>query len=134
MRIRQIGSAIAITACLWGAGPAAAETSEEPIMQIMQIDTHGRNAEYLQLVQRAIARQNAVSPGIDTHIYQASFAGAETGRLLIVLRYPSMTFLVAAQKRLGADAEWNRLTNEVAVQTQRSLLGNSLFVDVTPQP
>ena len=107
---------------------AAAST----VMQITVLDPHEKTEEYLRLVAKTIERQHEVAPGIGTRIFATTFAGEETGRLYIVLEYPDMEFMVRAQARLAADAEWDRLRKEVGLATERTLISNSLLVEVTP--
>lgn len=102
------------------------------IMQIQVIDPKGNPGLYLSLVKKTIARQHVVSPGIRTRLFQGTFAGAATGQIYLVLEYPSLAFMVEAQARLARDPEWDRLQRETGANSGRTLISNSLFVEVTP--
>jgi hypothetical protein len=111
---------------------SARDAAEPAVMQMTVLDAHGKSAEYLQLVSLTIARQHQVAPGIKTRIFRGSFAGEQTGLLYIILEYPSMEFMVEAQRKLAADPEWDRLRRDVGLKTGRTLISDSLFLDVTP--
>lgn len=102
------------------------------VMQMTVLDPHDMAGEYLSLVALTIARQNEVAPGIKTRIFRGSFAGEQTGLLYLILEYPNMAFMVEAQARLAADPEWDRLRRNVGLKTGRTLVSDSLFLDVTP--
>ncbi len=126
------GLVVAFAALLLSPAAAAAKDAGPAVMQMTVLDPHDKTGEYLSLVALTIARQNKVAPGIKTRIFRGSFAGEQTGLLYLILEYPSMSFMVEAQAKLAADAEWDRLRREVGLKTGRTLVSDSLFLDVTP--
>jgi hypothetical protein len=114
--------------CAFAASPA-----DRPVMQITAIQIKGDVNLYLEKVKLAIQRQHAVAPGIGTRIFRGTLAGDATGVLYIVLEYRNLEFLAESMRKLRSDAEWNRLRAEAGIATDRVILSDSLFEEVTPQ-
>ncbi len=62
---------------------------------------------------------------------QASFAGPNAGTVAVVIEYPSLASLAAAQEKLANDAEWQRYIEKITAWGM-TVESNSLWVDITP--
>ena len=112
--------------------PAQVFAEEQPVVQVMIIDTHGSTKTYLEHVKAVIERQNQIVPNLRTRIYQAGLAGADTGKLYVVVEFPNLLARAESVTKLANDEEWNRLRKIVAAKTDRTMISNSLLHDITP--
>ena len=112
--------------------PVQVSAEEQPVVQIMIIDTHGSTKTYLEHVKAVIERQNQVVPNLRTRIYLAGLAGTDTGKLYVMVEFPNLLARAEAVTKLENDEEWNRLRKIVAAKTDRTMISNSLLHDITP--
>lgn len=113
-------------------GIATSASAEGPaVTQVVAVDTNG-DADALL----ADAKSNAKifeRLGIQaTRRYmQATLAGPESGTMAVVIEYPSLAALAAAQEKLQNDPEWQKYIAKIT-KSGMSVQSNSVWVDRTP--
>jgi len=113
-------------------GIAASATAAGPaVTQVVAVDTNGDTDALL-----ADAKSNAKifeRLGIQaTRRYmQATLAGSESGTIAVVIDYPSLAALAAAQEKLRNDPEWQKYIEKIN-KSGMSVQSNSVWVDMTP--
>lgn len=63
-------------------------------------------------------------------VWQATLAGSATGAVAVGIEYPDVSAYVAAQEKLAADAEWQKLL--ASFDDLRTIEGRWLYSEITP--
>ena len=112
--------------------PAAALAAGPAVLQVISVEVKGdRNAYYAQVKSlQAVAKRLGV-PAV--RVWRASLAGEDADTIYIATEYESLAAMAAAQEKVQADAEWNKLLRALDASGIRTVVGRSLLVDDTPQ-
>ncbi len=103
----------------------------DPITQVVTIDTNGKTDALL--AHKASNEKIFKRLGIDAkrRYMQASLAGPNTGSVAVVIEYPSLSAMAAAQEKLQADAEWRKYIDEIT-KAGLTVQSNSIWVEMQP--
>ncbi len=103
----------------------------DPITQVVTIDTNGKTDALL--AHKASNEKIFKRLGIDAkrRYMQASLAGPNTGSVAVVIEYPSLSAMAAAQEKLHADAEWRKYIDEIT-KAGLTVQSNSIWVEMQP--
>ncbi len=110
--------------------PASA-LAAEPITQVVTIDTNG-NTDAL-LAHKVSNEKIFKRLGIDAkrRYLQASLAGPTSGTVAVVIEYPSLSAMAAAQEKLQADPEWQSYIDKIT-KAGLTVQSNSIWVEMQP--
>ena len=90
----------------------------------------GKLEEYRKRVGSAKAINDRLKIPSRVRMWQAELAGASTGSVAIGAEYPDASAYVAAQEKLAADAEWQKLF--ASLDDLRTLEGRWMYQEITP--
>lgn len=90
----------------------------------------GMLEEYRKRATSSMAISDRLKVSGRVRIWQAELAGAATGAVAIGIEYPDVAAYVAAQDKLGADAEWQKL--RASFDGLRTINGRWLYAEITP--
>ena len=110
---------------------AGSALAADPITQVVTIDTKGETDTLL--ANKASNEAIFKRLGIDAkrRYMQASLAGPSTGTVAVVIEYPSLAAMAAAQEKLQADAEWQKYIDKFT-ETGMTVQSNSIWVELRP--
>ena len=110
---------------------AGSALAADPITQVVTIDTKGETDTLL--ANKASNEAIFKRLGIDAkrRYMQASLAGPSTGTVAVVIEYPSLAAMAAAQEKLQADAEWQKYIDKIT-ETGMTVQSNSIWVELRP--
>ena len=83
--------------------------SNTPVRAVYSLDIQGNIAEYLEAVKPVIARFNEIQPKSRLHIFQAEFAGSDTGTINLIIDHPSMAYMEEMGPKFESDEELAKL-------------------------
>ncbi len=102
------------------------------VLYVVTVDTHGKTAEYVKAMAPLMERTRAMSPGAQTSVYEAVFAGEDAGKVYVALRFPSMAALADFNAKTETDSEF--VSRLAAVEaTGRTILSRRVLFDRTPR-
>jgi hypothetical protein len=90
----------------------------------------GKFEEYRQRVASSKAISDRLKVPGRVRIWQADLAGTATGAVDVGIEYPDVSAYVAAQDKLGADAEWQKF--RAGLDDVRTINGRWLYSEITP--
>ncbi len=108
-----------------------AEAEGPPITQVVVVDTQGDNDRLLSFAKSNQAIFKRLEIKARRRYLQASFAGPNTGSVAVVIEYPSLAALAAAQMKLANDKEWQSYI-DIITAGDMSVESNAIWVDITP--
>lgn len=79
--------------------------SKTTVRAVYSLEIQGNVEEYLEDVKPVIARFNEIQPKSKLRIYQAEFAGSDTGGIAIVIDHPSMAYMEEMRPKFETDEE-----------------------------
>lgn len=104
---------------------------DNPIEVLYVIDTHGNNDAYVEGSKKIHERYYEVFSNGDLSVYEAMFTGESTGRIYILVGFPSMADIEKREEKVANDAELTRLFAE-RDKIGATIVSRSLGRDVTP--
>ncbi len=127
---RLLGLALTLGVAIGASGVSLADESPA-VTQVVTIDTKGKLDDLLAHAkdnEKIFERLGIVA----TRRYmRASFAGSNSGAIIVVIEYPNLASLAEAQEKLTNDAKWQKYIDKVT-SLGMSIESNSLWVDITP--
>ncbi len=97
---------------------------------VTTVDTHENTAAYLEALEPLMARLAELNPDAESEVLVASFAGASSGLIYVVVRSDSVAAVGAVTDSTNNDAEYQRLLARVAA-TGRTIVSRSLLSEVS---
>jgi hypothetical protein len=79
------------------------------VRAVYSLDIKGNVEEYLEAMKPVIARFNEIQSKSKLRIYQAEFAGSNTGGIDIVIDHPSMAYMEEMRPKFESDEELAKL-------------------------
>ena len=131
MRINPLFVAVAIF--LAGAqAPEQAMAQEGPaVVQVIQIDTGGNLAKFLELTGRLDAISEKYGSTGERRILQSTLAGPNTGSVFVVIEYPNFVSMAESVSKINASPEWAQFVADFQAAGMR-VVSNSVSVDISP--
>ena len=131
MRIVPLFASVAvILACTQA--PEQAIAQEAPaVVQVVQIDTGGSIAKFLELSAQVDAINEKYGGTGERRILQSTLAGPNTGSVFVVIEYPNLVSMAESVSRSSASPEWAKFVADFQAAGMR-VLSNSVSVDITP--
>jgi len=83
-----------------------------PVEEVYTIDTHGKNDAYVEFSKKLHDAVYKKIPDISVRVWEAMFAGEDTGRIVIVVGYKSMADMERIGNSIEGDEEIQRLFAE----------------------
>ena len=130
-RIVRRMALLTLLAVLVGLPAVSAAQAEGPaVRQVILVEVQpGQLGAYLQRNAQALAiRRRLGVPA--SRIFQAAFAGPNTGTISIVIDHPSLAAFAANNAKRQADPEWQSWIEELNKAGISRLVSNSLLVDL----
>ncbi len=126
---RMLGTASILGVAMGMAMEAQAEGP--PISQVVIVDTQGDNDKLLSYAKSNQGIFKRLGIKARRRYLQASFAGPNTGSVAVVIEYPSLAALAAAQEKLANDKEWQSYIDAIT-EADMSVESNAIWVEITP--
>ena len=127
----QLTAAVVLTG-LFSITALAEENVDMPVVEVTVVKVHGSTSEYLSKYSAMIDVIKKHEPRAEVHVYQAAFAGDKYGLLHLSTRYPSFAALAAANPKIVADPEHDRVIEELA-DVKREIVSHYMLRDRTPR-
>ena len=102
-----------------------------PVEEVYEIDTHGKNDAFVEGSKKLHEVVYKKIPDISVRIWEATLAGENTGRIYIIVGYPSM----ADMERIGDKIENDKEIQNLFAERDKigaTVISCSLSTDVTP--
>lgn len=129
LRIRRLAATMLVGITL---APATALAAGPAVLQVISVEVKGdRDAYYAQVKSLQTVAKRLGVPAV--RVWRASLAGEDADTIYITTEYESLAAMAAAQDKVQADAEWNKLLRALDASGIRTVVGRSLLVDDTPQ-
>ena len=131
MRIVPLFASVAVVlAC--AQAPEQAMAQEGPaVVQVIQIDTGGNLAKFLELTGRLDAISEKYGSTGERRILQSTLAGPNTGSVFVVIEYPNFVSMAESVSKSSASPEWAQFVADFQAAGMR-VVSNSVSVDITP--
>lgn len=130
IRFRLLGPLVLVLAFSIPALVQAQQTAP-PISQVVVIDTAGKTDVLLGEAKKNQKIFERLGIQAKRRYLQASLAGDATGNLAVVIEYPSLAAMAAAQEKLAGDAEWQKYIDKIQ-SSGMSVQSNAIWVEITP--
>ncbi len=109
----------------------APEAARGNVIQYVGLDTNGNLPALLDIVKRARSINERLGTAGSARVWQATLAGDQTNSVGIGIEFESLEALAQAQTKQQADAEWQKLFEEVQ-QKGITATTNQIWTDITP--
>ena len=83
--------------------------SNTAVLAVLSLDIQGNVEEYLEAAKPIIARFSEILPKSKLTVFQAEFAGSDSGEILVVIDYPSMAYIEEMRPKVASDEELAKL-------------------------
>ena len=122
-----LGLAVAL-----GAAPAVSLAADAPpISQAVVIDTNGKTDLLLSHAKKNEAIFKRLGIDARRRYLQATLAGENTGSIAVVIDYPNLAAMAAAQAKLQDDKEWQAYIDSI-IEAGLTVESNAIWADITP--
>ncbi len=122
-----LGLAVALAA-----PPAASLAADPPpISQVVVLDTNGQTDMLLSHAKKNEAIFKRLGIEARRRYLQATLAGENTGSLAVVIEYPNLGAMAAAQAKLQDDKEWQAYIDKI-IGAGITVESNAVWADITP--
>ena len=111
---------------------AVAKDDDMAVVEVTVVKVYGSSSEYIKKYAAMIDVIKKHEPRAEVHVYQAAFAGTKYGLIHLSTRYPSFAALAAANPKLVADPEHDRVIEELA-DIKREIVSHYMLRDKTPR-
>lgn len=101
-------------------------------VQVFTVDTHGNTDAYIAALKPLIDILEELSPEAAFDVFEATFAGEQTGTIYVVIRYPDMVYLAESNERSNNSETWVTAFRKLAA-TGRTLRRSEILEDRTPR-
>ncbi len=108
-----------------------AQAEGPPISQVVIVDTNGDNDKLLSYAKSNQGIFERLGIKARRRYLQASFAGPNAGSVAVVIEYPSLAALAAAQEKLANDKEWQSYIDAIT-KADMTIESNAIWVEITP--
>jgi hypothetical protein len=102
-----------------------------PISHVVTIDTNGKTDMLLAEAKKNEKIFERLGIQARRRYMQATLAGPNTGTLIVVIEYPSLSAMAAAQEKLGNDAEWQKYIDKIR-DAEMTIENMSVWAEITP--
>ncbi len=126
---RMLGTASILGVAMGMAMEAQAEGP--PISQVVIVDTNGDNDKLLSYAKSNQGIFERLGIKARRRYLLASFAGPNAGSVAVVIEYPSLAALAAAQEKLANDKEWQSYIDAIT-KADMTIESNAIWVEITP--
>ena len=99
--------------------------------QVFTIDTKGKTDVILNEAANNAKIFERLGIKATRRYMQASLAGPNAGTFAVVIEYPSLAEMAAAQRKLQNDAEWQKYIDKIQ-GNDMVIESNSIWVEATP--
>ena len=127
---RLLGLALTLGLAIGASGVSLADESPA-VIQVVTIDTKGKLDDLLAYAKDNEKIFERLGIKATRRYMRASFAGSNSGAIIVVIEHPNMVSLAEAQEKLTNDAKWQKYIDKVT-SLGMSIESNSLWVDITP--
>lgn len=104
---------------------------KDTVAEIVTVELDEDLQDYIASLEPLLGRAKEIGGQSEVRIYQATFAGEDTGRVYVVVRYPSLEAWAKGNKA-QTDEKFQKHLAEVAA-TGRVIISRSLVIDRTPE-
>ncbi len=125
LSLAVLGIALAVPA------GSLAQQASPAVTQVVAIDTNGKTDMILGEAEANKKIFERLGIKATRRYLQASLAGPNTGTFAVVIEYPSLSALAAAQEKLANDADWQKYIDKI-IDAGMTIESNSIWVDRTP--
>lgn len=129
--LRDVGATVVSRSLFLDRAPDQVRDFYSAVYEVHTIDTHGKNAAYVEASKKIHERWLKVSKKGTVRIYEAMFAGENAGLITIAVGYPSMAYMEEGEDRISSDEELVRLFAE-RDKIGATIVSVVLVTDVTP--
>ena len=126
---RMLGTALVLGLAMGVALDAQAQGP--PITQVVIVDTDGDDDKLLSYAKSNAKIFERLGIKARRRYLQATFAGPNAGSLAVVIEYPSLAALAAAQEKLANDKEWQSYIDAIT-EAEMTIQSNAIWVELTP--
>jgi hypothetical protein len=106
-------------------GPTSAAIAAAPtVVRVIVVQTDNLDA-YLKELERGRALLKRLEIPEEIRVFQARFAGPETGAVVVTVEFPSMAALAEAESKTAADAEYQTWLK--GLDKLRKIVSDSLY-------
>ncbi len=102
----------------------AAFAQKSAVVRVVTVKTDNA-AGYAQALEAGKEIMKRVGLSVTVHVYQASYAGAETGTVVATIEFPSMVALAEGEAKLRADKDyqaWIKTLDKI-----RTIISDSIY-------
>ena len=101
------------------------------VINVLSVDTGGDTAAFLEFTKRAKAIAEQYGGTGNQRVWQSSFAGPNTGTVVVAIEYPSMVSMAQTQAKVNSSPEWQKFIADFQA-TEMRVVSNSVSVEITP--
>ena len=124
-----IALGLAVALC---AAPAVSLAADPPpITQAVVINTNGQTDLLLSHAKKNEAIFKRLGIEARRRYLQATLAGESTGSVAVVIEYPNLAAMAAAQAKLQNDKEWQAYVDSI-IGAGLTVESNAIWADITP--
>ena len=125
LSLAALGIALAVPA------GSLAQQASPAVTQVVAIDTNGKTDMILGEAEANKKIFERLGIKATRRYMQASLAGPNAGTFIVIIEYPSLSALAAAQEKLANDADWQKYIDKI-IDAGMTIESNSIWVDRTP--
>lgn len=106
---------------------SAAFAQKSTVQRVVVIKTDNVDA-YLQLIDKGQEIQKKLGIVVPTRIWQATFAGPNSGTIVVTIEFPNMAAFADAYAKLNASSDYQAWLAELA--KTRTIQSDSLYKEI----
>ncbi len=113
IRLVQVALVVLVSAALTAPGISSAQDAAPAITQVVSIDTKGKTDVILNEAANNAKIFARLGIKATRRYLQATLAGPNAGTFAVVIEYPSLAEMAAAQQKLQNDPEWQKYIQKI---------------------
>jgi hypothetical protein len=128
--MRRFPLALALLAGLATAATAQGTDQRRPVQDVLVAEVNGDLPGFLDRIRRIEGVNQRLGLGARLRVFQATFAGKQTGEVYVYWELPSFVAFADAETKLHEDREYRAILAEMAAAGQR-FTSELLTIEIT---
>ena len=111
--------------------PIMAQAEENKVSRIVVVKvTDGSVDNYAEMIaKKGVPIIKRLNPDVQVRVWQATYAGDDTGPVVVAVEFPSLSAFAESTEKLAADRDWRRFLAELG--EIRKIVSDSLYKEIT---
>lgn len=114
-----------------GGGSTPAQADSHTVLRVVAVQVEpGKLDSYLAEVAKLNGVMKRLSLPGSVRVWKATYAGPETGAVVVAIEYPGLPAFADGMAKLAAGAEWSKTI--AGLDDIRTIVSDSLYQEISP--